>query len=401
MSPPSRRALLRSLGAGLAAGVAGCESRPGTDSPTPVGTNLPDRSSTSTPRVDRCDDPWGPSECWRFRTGIGAYAPTVVDGVVYFAAQNEVLYALDAADGAVRWRRERAVQLYSRPVVEDGTVVVAGYEALQAFDAASGDEGWSFAPPGEHAEVVDGPFVDDSRAYCTVRNRAGPQEEPAETPYSRLYAVNLDSGEPTWYREFGEFTGPAVSVGPADHLAVTASEGQFLWLDGATGETAWRHQFDDAIGGPVTTGSTVAVPLLSGGLAAVDPIAERVLWRREGAFDEYLAARAGSIYALRRSELVAIDGSTGRFRWRSALPRDVEANPRLGVADGTVYYTLPGDDAAAKVAVDAATGCRLGRFEVPARSASRVAVHDGTVYLGGLHGEGAMYAVSAPPRHET
>lgn len=412
-SLPSRRELLQYLGVAAVGGLAGCQASPptetatgtptptATDTPSPTATDTPTESPTPTLREDTCDDPWDAEERWRYRTGIRAYTPTVVDGVVYFATQGDGVYALDAADGTVRWRREQAVKLYSRTVVEDGTVVAADHEALHAFDAESGDDAWSFAPPGEHTAIRDGPFVDGSRAYCSVRNQAGTQEEPAETPYNRLYAVDLDGGESTWYRDFDEFTSPGVSVGPAGRLAVTASEGELLWLDGATGETAWRHQFDDAISVPVTTGSIVAVPTLSGGIAAVDPAAESVLWRREGEFNLYLAAREGSIYALRRRELVALDGATGRLQWRAALPRYIEANPWLGAANGAVYFTVMGDDSAAKVAVDAETGCRLGRFEVPARGVSSATVADSTVYFGGLHGEGAMYAVSAPERHET
>ncbi len=64
---------------------------------------------------------------WRQRLGAdtdarGVTAPAVAGGVVYVGADNGCLYALNAADGTVRWSCQTGGSLLSAPVVGEGRV---------------------------------------------------------------------------------------------------------------------------------------------------------------------------------------------------------------------------------------------------------------------------------------
>lgn len=368
--------------------------------PTETETETATESPTAT-RQDRvCDDQWDPRERWRFETGVRAYHPAVADDVVHFAAQGDRFYALDADDGTVRWQRDQPAPLYARPAVEGGTVVVRGYEAVSAYDAASGDDVWTFALPGDHAEVTSDPAVGDGRVAVTATNYAGTMEEPADTPYKRLYVVDLADGSEAWHRDFERSDSLAGIATPGDLVVVAADDGEVIALDGTTGDDAWTTSVASSglVDGPAIDGDTAFVQA-AGHLAALEGADGTVRWRRDGGYAGNPAVGGDAAYCRSADELVAHERSTGRVRWRAILPDGAQGGPTA--TDDAAYVTVGGDDGAATVGFDAASGCRLGRYEIDARDLSGAAADGDTLYIGGFQDDGAMHAVSRPGRRDT
>jgi outer membrane protein assembly factor BamB len=410
MPPRSRRALLQLLAGSTVCALAGCETDPATDEPTGTRSNSPSPTSTPTesptetrtPELQEgvCEDAWEPTERWRYATGIRAYAPTVTDGVVYFGAGNDRLYAFDAATGSFRWEREQDVRLYGRPLVVGDLVVASGYGEVATYDAASGEPYWRYAQPGAYGQVETNAAVDGERLFFAASNRAGVQPDPADEPYDRLYAVDGGDEEPAWYRELGD-SGGTPGVAAADGTVYRATGDGGLWaLDAATGETVWSQSVagDRSFFEPRVGEGAVYVQV-DGRLTAVERADGTARWRDDQGYVGDPAVGDGRVYCVAGEELVAVDAGTGERRWRAPLPAaDASATD---VAGATVYVSVPTAGGSVKLAFDAERGCTRGRYETPAKRTTRVATTDETVFFGGLHGEGAMYALPRPDRRDT
>merc|ERR1712232_1425899 len=87
---------------------------------------------------------------WKFNTGhFGAPTPAVgADGVIYVASRGMVGYGgvirgVNAADGSLKW--ELAVDVDSSLVVADGVIVVNGYGGLYGVSTADHSLKWNLS----------------------------------------------------------------------------------------------------------------------------------------------------------------------------------------------------------------------------------------------------------------
>jgi outer membrane protein assembly factor BamB len=62
----------------------------------------------------------------------------VIAGGTAFCFNNEILYALDRATGAVRWQAGGLSGVYERPALAAGAVHLSTLEAVMSFDPATG-----------------------------------------------------------------------------------------------------------------------------------------------------------------------------------------------------------------------------------------------------------------------
>lgn len=76
----------------------------------------------------------------------GSSSPTVVNGVVYVAAYDGNVYALNASTGAKLWSYLTGGIVFSTPAVSKGVVYVgSGDGNVYALNATTGAKLWSFA----------------------------------------------------------------------------------------------------------------------------------------------------------------------------------------------------------------------------------------------------------------
>jgi len=138
------------------------------------------------------------------RRELAATADTVV------AESDGELFAIDAADGSVRWQIEIEQASYTGPVVGAETIALMGSDGLlQARSRADGSERWSVQfddaaqnPPAVADGVVyavdESPFA--CRAYDAATGEAlwdtdlgvGSDDRPAVDP-KRVYVPNGDT----------------------------------------------------------------------------------------------------------------------------------------------------------------------------------------------------------------
>ena len=416
---PSRRATLQALAAGVAA-LGGCaggtepSSQP-TATTTKSTTTSPSATATTgtttdpttrttdtdeptdTPVATRCDERWNPNALWTVATEVRAYAPTVAGGTVYFGSQDHHLYAVDADSGHVEWRVEHLGGLLARPTVGDGVVTYVGVRSVAGFDAATGRERWSFAAPREHGKLTD-TFGDDGDAVYVGASQHPSPEVAVDVEYDRVYALDRRTGERRWRISLDEVFGEAQLVPEAvaatdGRVFVRVEDGPLVALDARDGSVLWRHRFESAYR-PLVTGGDTVYPHTAHELAAVDPATGHVRWTAYA--DAPPAVTSDAVFAVDDGGLRALDPTDGRQLWRGELP-DGGCGLRPAVYDGTVYLPVGCRDGNALLsAFDATTGCRRGSFEVLSANATTPAVTDDAVFVGGLNGEGRMWAVSGP-----
>ncbi|MEU7054946.1 serine/threonine-protein kinase [Streptomyces sp. NPDC046197] len=315
-------------------------------------------------------------------SGWAAKTPSGVEGMAQcsygagelLCARPGMVYALDAADGALRWRHSVANELTSTPPVVSGGLVQSMTDhgrRLEALDPASGRPRWQRNVPaysgvreaggvllltGADGVVrgVDGAtgttrwsrrvpglampnfssFAGDPLAYATSISDDGSA--------TRVVAVDARTGSVRWD---AELRGTLTPVGSDDgSLVLLAERGTYVGqVDAVVRYTpASRRSVRVALPVPrdgvqATVRDGVVHLLGTGGsLDAVDLAARKVLWRLETSVSRGSAPVAAGRHVFftgADGRLLAIDARTGRMAGQTA--------PRLGTHADRIAAVLP------------------------------------------------------------
>jgi len=396
---PSRRTLLTMLCAG-AVSLAGCgEQEPATrtDSPTATRSPTPTASPTpvETPKDTECEQRWNPGDGWSFSDGTDVTAAAAGRAGV-FAATDEAVLAVESATGEPRWRTEhesvREGFGVQRLLATEGSLLVVGYQTLAALDPASGQRVWSFTVPGKEQTagvMADAAALVGDTLYFGATNQ-GTASFDVDDPYSRLYAVETESGETRQVREFSSDGGlPAPRHLAGNDEGLVCSLGDRLVALRHDGEVRWRSSpVEDGYGDPPLVDETVLAPG-DGGVTAFRVADGRRRWH-EPELGTALDAVNGVGYAAPGdgvTTLTAFEPETADRYWEATVRTDGTAPT---VADGVLFRAVEGDEAAL-TAFDAERGCRLGSVELAGGSWKRPVVGDGRVSIVG--GEWQNYSL--------
>ncbi|MBO9657638.1 MAG: PQQ-like beta-propeller repeat protein, partial [Chitinophagaceae bacterium] len=125
------------------------------------------------------------SQAWVFNPfGPMHSSPTVLDGVVYIGAAQH-FYAVNAADGTLKWRIPTAFHIFSSPIVSGNTVYITSdgpnSGILYALNIADGTQKWIFQ--NDHG-FQGSPVVVEDVVFCPS--------------YSSVVAVNAATGKLRW-----------------------------------------------------------------------------------------------------------------------------------------------------------------------------------------------------------
>lgn len=178
---------------------------------------------------------------WSFPTKAENLSePLLNDGVVYFLAGNNVLYALDAATGRQVWLYSRqdtsqiSVRGGSQPLFNNGVLYVGFSDgSLVALNAATGNVQWElqlnrnkrFRDVDAHPVLVDGQIF------------VGGYDD-------KLYCISAAKGEILWRVDGG--TDSAVTI-QGDRLYYSTSAGEVWALSKSNGTKLWAYKLKEGI----------------------------------------------------------------------------------------------------------------------------------------------------------
>ena len=345
-------------------------------------------------------------EIWRYsRDGISSWpGPMVTDGIVVVNGENDALLALSAETGALVWkypRRSQSQLLYAA----NGIIYLRTQGYLHMLDAETGDV--IMCQENLHSDYDNAAIELDGVVYSgtngvyafamgvprtTAANIGRPQEDDGSTHEIAMRSTESqrvvtdrspDSLVRRWSRDSSISSPPATADG-----VVYVGAGQNVGaLDGETGELLWRF----SVGGevhdtPLVTEGVVYVNSSRGRrLYALDPANGDVLrtYEVDGSIASTPALAEGVAYIVTGNGLSALDVETGELIW--FYPDQISLWPFVStpvVIDGIVFTaiatTINGRSVGMVIALDATTGDRIWKYEVPG-SVSAVRVANGIV----------------------
>jgi outer membrane protein assembly factor BamB len=218
---------------------------------------------------------------WRVRPGAPLRgAPTVANENVYVVTQDNQLFALNPADGAVRWTGSGAVEIAgllgaSSPAAAQGTVV-AGFSSgeLNAYRYENGQNLWQDALARTSistsvtslSDIDADPVIDSGRVYAVGQG-------------GRMVAIELITGQRIWEINVAGIATPWVA---GDWIFVVTDQAQLLALSRTNGHIRWMTQLTryrdvkDKKGridwvGPILAGDRLILANSGGQIVSVSP----------------------------------------------------------------------------------------------------------------------------------
>jgi outer membrane protein assembly factor BamB len=226
------------------------------------------------------------AEVWRVRpAGPLRGAPTIANDNVYVITQDNQLFALNPADGKVRWNAAGTFETSgvfgaAAPAAAQGTVV-AGFSSgeLTAYRYENGRTVWQDAltrtsistAVATISDIDAEPVIDQGRVYALGQG-------------GRMVALELNTGQRIWEINVAGISTPWVA---GEWVFAVTDQGQLMALARATGRVKWLTQLpryrdeedkDGAISwvGPVLAGDRLIVANSRGQIVNVSPLDGKV-----------------------------------------------------------------------------------------------------------------------------
>jgi outer membrane protein assembly factor BamB len=231
------------------------------------------------------------TEIWRVRPGGPLRgAPTIANDNVYVTSQDNQLYALNPADGRVRWNASGTIETAgvfgtAAPAASQGTVV-AGFSSgeLTAYRYENGRVLWQDAlartsistAVSSLSDIDADPVIDNGRVYAVGQG-------------GRMVALELNTGQRLWEINVAGISTPWV-IG--EWIYVVTDQAQLLAIARATGKVKWMTQLprwrdvEDKKGsltwvGPVLAGDRLILANNRGQITNVNPVDGAVIGTQE------------------------------------------------------------------------------------------------------------------------
>src|SRR3954469_13166800 len=207
-------------------------------------------------------------------------APTIANDNVYVITQDNQLFALNPADGSVRWTGAGAVEIAgvlgaAAPAAAQGTVV-AGYSSgeLTAYRYENGQIVWQDALARTSisttvtslSDIDASPVIDSGRVYAIGQG-------------GRMVAIELITGQRVWELNVAGISTPWVA---GEWVFVVTDQDQLLCIQRTTGHVRWLTQLPAFLNpkkkkhsvnwvGPVLAGGRLILASSRGSIVDVDP----------------------------------------------------------------------------------------------------------------------------------
>ena len=357
---------------------------------------------------------------WTYTTGVGTggevtSSPAIGgDGTVYIGSLNGKFYALNAADGSVKWAFGTSGPVISSPAIApDGTVYVgSGDGRFYAFGpgaatytvsgtvtlSGNGFSGvtMTLTPPGEGLATTqaDGKFtiggLVNGGPYTVTPSKNGYLFTPPcrNVTVSNANSTGLDFTATPGVRTLANsawprFHGNAKSTGLSANVGAQTNTAKWTFSTGS------NFCASPAIGAD----GTVYVGDSFWSVYAVNPVDGSVKWAQGAGGPVHkppAIASDGTIYVGGGNGAVyALNPADGSIEWMRSIGPNVDSSPGIGV-DGTVYI---GSYDGKVYALNPGDGSVKWTYTTGGQVESSPAIGaDGTVYIGSNHSN--VYALN-------
>jgi outer membrane protein assembly factor BamB len=244
---------------------------PADGSPSPFPDDQADSAGASLVAIGLEDQ----REVWRVPLGAESRSGVTVDGdIAYVGDQDGTLYAVDIADGTVRWTSEMPGRIDISIAASDGSAVAISRNddsrrvVIAAHDADDGERLWQITPQPSATAASSTALTEDA-VIVGLADRL-------------VRAFGVEDGEERWsslaLQLFSPLTAPAVGE---DAVYVADIGGGLYRLDPVDGDRGWSFQFNEVVvrSSPVIIDRWVLLGLNDGRLVAVDAASGRLNWQ--------------------------------------------------------------------------------------------------------------------------
>lgn len=293
------------------------------------------------------------------------------------------------ATGVSQWDRVVGVSDCETPASAGGRTYLSSYtlspnfrNVVSAVDTATGTPLWEQdLPAGSDKLGLSAPATDGTRVYLASHR-------------GQILAVGAANGQLAWqvttpvgvYHNAPALLGGRVFVS-AREPGLTPPRGSLRALDAATGAPLWSVETgNESIEYPAMAfGQVVVVHDNAGVIRAFDAANGQPKWSHPmgGYIGHTLAGTGNTVYAVRYTQLKAIDATTGAVLWTRTLPKKHTAISNPVWANGLVYVV--GEDTLSQEAVltfNARNGKPVSTTRVNLTgSYARLSVADGRVFI--------------------
>lgn len=330
------------------------------------------------------------SDRWIYDVGEWILSgPAVVDGVVYFGAEDCTVYALEAETGRSVWTRKIDGPADCSPAIANGRLYIGNKNgSFYCLDASTGLPLWKRECADKPVRIRSSPAVYDGKVYFGDWR-------------GNFHALDSTTGHDVWVFSTDSpiYSSPAISR-KSEKIYFGGFDGTVYSLDAGTGDLSWCLETDArVVSSPAVTQGTVYVAS-EDSMYSLDSTTGEVIWRLSSGFVSLTSSPAiwnGKVsLAAWDSKVYVVDMQTGEVDWSKDIGGNYYASNPV-VTNGVMYI---GSTDGYLYGVELDSGDVLWKAEVGyARTPS---VSDGVVYTGSY--DGRLYALTGakdePPGSE-
>lgn len=275
-------------------------------------------------------------------------APVVAGPFVFFADSGGRVWSYDL-DGTERWSYDAAAPILTAPTLHDGTLYVVTVDDLVvALDADAGSMRWRHQHRGDLGRKVD------LALYAAPRAVVAGDQLLVGFSDGTLTALGLGTGDAAWQARVGEGRYPDLVADPLAWEGLVFASGfeePLVALDPATRQIAWTQPYGSAAAPTLVEGADgplLVHPGTNGTLRAVQPRSGEEVWTWEsgtdGALTEAVATPAGLLVGSSVGTLTLVDPKDGATLWSYQPPHLMEGLSAAPAVDGRqlVFVTNAG-----------------------------------------------------------